>query len=326
MANARVNLPLSRAGRLEARAEANKESAHIPRALIWLRRGQRGVSLALVYILLLDIAFAFLLPVIYMISSSLMTVQDFLDPGVYWIPRSLYLENLKWSFSGMDYLQGLKNSGIIVFFGTAGQVISCALAGYGFARFKFPGRDLLFMMVLFTFIVPPQTIIVPLFILYRQLGWIDTFLPFTVPAFFAHGLRGSLLVLIFRQFFRRQPYELEEAAYIDGSGPVRTFAQIMLPLARPAILVTFLFSLVWHWNDYYEPMMYLFKPQRFTVPLRLNILESGLQELTGGQAGDIFNEPLIMAASLLVVLPPLILYLLTQRFFVESIERTGLVD
>ena len=140
----------------------------------------------------------------------------------------------------------------------------------------FPGRDLLFMFVLFTFIVPPQTIIVPLFILYRELGWIDTFLPFTVPAFFSHGLRGSLLVLIFRQFFKRQPYELEEAAAIDGCSPLRTFAQIMLPLARPALLVVFLFSLVWHWNDYYEPMMYLMKPQNFTVPLRLSILQQGI--------------------------------------------------
>lgn len=261
-----------------------------------------------------------------MASSSFMTIQDFLDPGIYWIPRELYTENIVLAFQSMDYMVGLKNSAQTVLFGTVGQVISCALAGYGFARFRFPGRELLFMLVIFTFIVPPQTIIVPLFILYRELGWIDTFLPFTVPAFFAHGLRGSILLIIFRQFFRRQPYELEEAAYIDGSGPLRTFSLIMLPLAVPSILVTFLFSLVWHWNDYYEPMMYLMKPQNFTVPLRLSILRQGLQQLTGGEAGELFNEPLMMAACFLIVLPPLFLYTLTQRFFVESIERTGLVD
>lgn len=307
-------------------AEARLSPGGIPTALVWGRRIQRWFSLGLVYVLLIDIAFAFLLPVIYMASTSLMTVQDFLDPGVYWIPRGIYWDNLVLSFESMDYLTGLQNSATIVFFGTLGQIISCGLAGYGFARFNFPGRDVLFLLVLFTFIVPPQTIIVPLFILYRELGWIDTFLPFTVPAFLGHGLRGSLLVLIFRQFFKRQPYELEEAAYIDGSGPIRTFTLIMLPLARPAILVAFLFSLVWHWNDYYEPMMYLMKQQNFTVPLRLSILQQGLQEMTGGQGGDLFNEPLIMAACFLVVLPPLFLYLLTQRFFVESIERTGLVD
>lgn len=311
---------------METREKHRLSATGIPWVVVWTRRIQRWFFLGLVYLMLIDIAFSFLLPVIYMASSSLMTVQDFLDPGVYWIPRAVYWDNLVLAFQSMDYLVGLKNSTIIVGFATLGQIVSCSLAGYGFARFKFPGRDLLFMLVLFTFIVPPQTIIVPLFILYRQLGWIDTFMPFTVPAFLAHGLRGSLLVLIFRQFFKRQPYELEEAAYIDGCSPVRTYAQIMLPLARPALLVGFLFSLVWHWNDYYEPMMYLMKPQNFTVPLRLQILQQGLQEITGGAAGEIFNEPLVMAACFLVVIPPLVLYLFAQRFFVESIERTGLVD
>src|SRR5690606_24504735 len=139
--------------------------------------------------------------------------------------------------------------------------------------------------------------------------------------------RGSVLILIFRQFFKRQPYELEEAAYIDGCSPWRTFVQIMLPLARPAILVAFLFALVWHWNDYYEPTMYLMKPDNFTVPLRLGILRDGLRDVAGGgDAGELYNEPLMMAACLLVVLPPLMLYAVAQRFFVESIERTGLVD
>jgi len=322
VAAARVDKQVNQPGLIAVPAVTVKK----PWFLVWIRRLQRWFFRALVYLLLVDIAFAFLLPVIYMASTSLMTVQDFLDPGVYWVPRQVYWDNIVLAFQSMNYLVGLRNSATIVFFGTLGQLISCSLAGYGFARYRFPGRDLLFMMVLFTFIVPPQTIIVPLFILYRELGWIDTFLPFTVPAFFAHGLRGPLLVLIFRQFFMRQPYELEEAAYIDGCSPWRTYAQIMLPLARPALLVVFLFSLVWHWNDYYEPTMYLMKPQNFTVPLRLRILQQGLQELTGGQAGELFNEPLMMAACFLVVLPPLILYLMTQRFFVESIERTGLVD
>jgi len=321
VANARVDQPTT----VGTRAGLSIE-ARTPTLLIWRRRLQNLFFLGLVYLILVDVAFSFLLPVIYMASTSLMTVQDFLDPGVYWVPRAVYWDNLVLAYLSMNYPVGLKNSATIVFFATIGQVISCSLAGYGFARFKFPGRDLLFMFVLFTFIVPPQTIIVPLFILFRQLGWIDTFLPFTVPAWLAHGLRGSLLVLIFRQFFKRQPYELEEAAYIDGCSPLRTYAQIMLPLARPALLVVFLFSLVWHWNDYYEPMMYLMKPQNFTVPLRLSILQQGLQEVTGGEAGEIFNEPLVMAACFLVILPPLILYMFAQRFFVESIERTGLVD
>ena len=296
-----------------------------PWVLVYRRKSEHLFFKLLMYLMLINIAFAFLLPIFYMTSTSLMTIQDYVDPAVYWIPTVFNWENFTLAYGGMNYTQAFKNSIIIALAATLGQVITCAMAGYGFARGEFPGRELLFGLVLFSFIVPPQTIIVPLFILYKNLNWIDTFWPFIVPAFFAQGLRGSILTIIYRQFFRGLPWELEDAARIDGAGPVRTFTHIMLPLAKPAIVVTFLFSLVWHWNDFYEPMMYLMKPERFTVPLRLQILYTSLNEMTGGQAGELYNEPLIMAACFLIVLPPLILYLFTQRHFVESVERTGLV-
>lgn len=294
--------------------------------LVLRRRSENFFFQLAMYVILINIAFAFLLPVLYMGTTAIKTIEDFVDPAVQWIPTTINWENLQLAWDGMKYPLALKNSAIIVFFSAVGQLVSCSLVGYGFARGKFPGREFLFMLVLFTFIVPPQTIIVPLFILYKKLGWIDTFFPFTVPTFFGQGLRGPLFIFVFRQFFKRQPYELEEAARIDGCGPIRTYWRIMLPLAKPAILVSFLFSVVWHWNDFYEPMMYLMKPQNFTVPLRLSILWASLNEITGGQAGEYFNEPLVMAACFFIVLPPLVLYLFTQRFFVESIERTGLVD
>ncbi len=297
-----------------------------PWFLIYRRRTENLFFQVLMYLILFNIAFTFLYPVLYMVSTAFMTIEDFVDPAVYWIPRTLNWDNFHLAFLGMNYKIALKNSLIIALVAAVGQLVSCAMAGYGFGRIRFPGREFLFLLVIFTFIVPPQTIIVPLFILYRKLGWIDTYYPFTVPTFFAHGLRGPLFVIIFRQFFRRQPWELEDAARVDGCGALRTFFRIMLPLSKPALVVTFLFSLVWHWNDFYEPMMYLMKPQNFTVPLRLSILQSSLNEVTGGQAGEFFNEPLIMAACQLVVVPPLILYLFFQRHFVESIERTGLVD
>jgi multiple sugar transport system permease protein len=296
-----------------------------PWFLIYRRKSENIFYKILMYTMLINIAYIFLYPVFYMISKSLMTVDDFLDPAVYWIPRVINTENFTMSIQAMKYWVSLGNSAYIALLGSLGQLISCALAGYGFGRIKFPGRELLFGLVIFTFIVPPQTIIVPLFILYKNLGWIDTYNPFVIPAFFAHGLRGSLFILIFRQFFRRQPWELEDAARVDGSGPIRTFATIFLPLAKPAMLVTFLFSVVWHWNDFYEPTMYLMKPDKYTVPLRLSILQASLQDVMGG-SGEFFNEPLVMAACFLVVLPPLILYVFTQRHFTESIERTGLVD
>src|SRR5439155_25841025 len=150
-----------------------------------------------------------------------------------------------------------------------GQVLSCSFLAYGLAPLRFPGREPLFLLVLFTFLIPPQTIIIPLFILYRHLGWIDTFYPFIVPSFLGHGLQGALFILVFRQFFKGLPSELEDAASIDGANPFRTFFQIMLPLARPAILVVLLFSLVWHWNDYFEPTMFFYRQDFFTLPMRL---------------------------------------------------------
>jgi multiple sugar transport system permease protein len=262
-----------------------------------------------------------------MFSTSLKTVADLADLTVLWIPRTIFWRNYELAISGMLYWQAARNSIIISLGSGILQTVACSFVAYGFARIPFPGRDVLFLLVLFTFLVPPQTIIVPLFILYRNLGFMDTYFPFLMPSLFGHGLRGALFILVFRQFFRNLPYELEDAARIDGAGPFSVYWRIMLPLAAPAIIVVFLFSLVWHWNDFFEPTIYLFDQNNFTLPLRLSILSAALLQMLAGQgAGDEFNEAVIMAASFLVIMPPLIVYLFTQRYFVESVDRTGLVE
>lgn len=279
------------------------------------------------YIILINVCFVFLFPVIYMFSTSLKTVADLADLTVLWIPRTFFWRNYELAISGMLYWQAARNSVIISLGSGILQTVACSFVAYGFARIPFPGRDVLFLLVLFTFLVPPQTIIVPLFILYRNLGFMDTYFPFLIPALFGHGLRGALFILVFRQFFRNLPYELEDAARIDGAGPFSVYWRIMLPLAAPAIIVVFLFSLVWHWNDFFEPTIYLFDQNNFTLPLRLSILSAALLQMLAGQgAGDEFNEAVIMAASFLTISPPLIVYLFTQRYFVESVDRTGLVE
>jgi multiple sugar transport system permease protein len=203
------------------------------------------------------------------------------------------------------------------------QTLSCAVVGYGFARFKFPGRDRLFMLVLFAMIVPPHAIIIQLFILMSKMHWLETYLPFLIPPAFGMGLRGALFIFIYRQFFKGMPWELEDAAMIDGAGPLRIFLNVMLPLAQPAILVVFLFSFVWHWNDSLEPSIYLSRPELFFLPQRLSVVESALDNM---QLRGMWGTGTIMSATLLVILPLLVLYIFTQRYFVESIERTGLID
>ena len=137
------------------------------------------------------------------------------------------------------------------------------------------------------------------------------------------GLRGALFIFIYRQFFKGLPYELEDAAMIDGAGPLRIFYRVMLPLARPAILVVFLFSFVWHWNNSLEPSIFLSQSENFLIPQRLSVVETAL---TNYQFRGMWGTGTIMAATLLVIMPLIILYVFTQRYFVESIERTGLID
>jgi multiple sugar transport system permease protein len=274
-------------------------------------------------VLLVDVAFIFLLPIIRLISTSFMDIIDLYDPTVAWLPRRWAWENYTRAFEALVYLDSFKNTVLVTGLAAILQTLSCAVVGYGFARFKFPGREKLFMLVLFAMIVPPHAIIIQLFLLVSNLHWLETYYPFLVPAAFGMGLRGALFVFIYRQFFKGMPWELEDAAMIDGASPLRIFINVMLPLAQPAILVVFLFSFVWHWNDSLEPSIYLSRPEFFFLPQRLSVVESALSNM---QLRGMWGTGTIMAATLLVILPLLVLYIFTQRYFVESIERTGLID
>jgi multiple sugar transport system permease protein len=283
---------------------------------------KRFLGRAIVFVLLLDVAFIFLLPVMRLTSTAMMDTTDQHDPTVVWIPHQIAKENFEKSFAALDYWKALRNTALVSLAAALLQTLSAALVGYGFARLKFPGRDVLFLFVLFSLIVPPQTLIIQLFVLYGKLNWLDSYLPFLVPSALGMGLRGALFIFIFRQFFKGLPWELEDAAYIDGAGPLRVFFNIMLPLARPGMIVTFLFSFVWHWNDSFEPSIYLTHPDTFFLTQHLSTIESTMRALRMLMTG---NTGMIMAASFLVILPMLILYVFVQRYFVESIERTGLV-
>ena len=363
---ARIPVPPPHAGVVPGALALPRPRRRRVDVLVLRRKAERLFLNVFTYLMLVDVAFVFLFPLIYMIATSVKSAQDLTDPTVYWLARDPQWGNYCFAFKSLEFdkfLMGFLNwcgtaqeaamyptatatttsavrvykpgapftgsfwNSTFISVGSAiGQTLSCAFVGYGFGRVRFPGRNLLFGLVLFSFLVPPETIIVPLFILYKNLGWIDTYWPFIVPSFFGMGLKGALFVIIFRQFFRGLPWELEEAARIDGAGAIQTFLRIMLPLARPAIIVVFLFSLVWHWNDYFEPLIYLNRREHFTLPMRLSVLQATLNELTGGQGDAVFNEALIMAACVLIILPPLVVYFFTQRYFIESIDRTGLVD
>ncbi|MFD0716245.1 carbohydrate ABC transporter permease [Paenibacillus sp. GCM10027626] len=299
---------------------------------LWKKRivGTRGndgwIAKLCIYAVLSCIAFLYLQPVLYMISTMLKNLVDLLDPTVQWFPRVLEFENVQKAWKGLRYPEAFFNTLVIALFGSIFQVLSCAVTGYALARLKFPGKKIIFALVILTFLVPPQIIIIPLFIIFSKLGWLNTPLVFLVPALFGQGIKSALFILIFRQFFKSLPAALEEAAKIDGASTFRLFARIMLPLARSGCLVVFLFSFIWYWNQYYQPTMFL-TDSFIPLSIRLNGLE---QELLGvrsySESAKALTEGVKMAGAFLIILPPLLLYLVAQRWFVEGIEKTGLVE
>jgi multiple sugar transport system permease protein len=283
-----------------------------------------------IYLVLFDLAFVFLYPFITMIIDAFKSEEDLINSTVTWIPTSLYWQNFQTAFKQLDYVDFFKNSAIVTIVATIGHVISCSFIGYGFARYRFKGKSILFGGVILSMLVPTQVIIFPLYMNYSTWGWIDTYLPLCVPAFLGFGLRGGFYIFLFRQFMMSLPYEMEEAAKIDGCGPLKTFIKIILPMSRSSILVCSVLSIVWHWNDYFEPRIYLNSYKLAMLPSKLEPLYEALNRISS-ESDDastsgtvIVNQAMCMAATFLVILPLLIAYTFVQKKFMEGVERSGL--
>jgi len=296
----------------------------------WRHRAVRLIT----YILLIDLAFVFLYPFLYMVITSLKTNQDLLDATVQWIPSSLHFQNYRLAFHALNLSSTAVTSLIYTVIGTIGHLLSCSFIGYGFARYRFPGKNVLFVFLMLMIIIPTPSLIAPMYITFSNLGWLNTYLPVLVPTFFGFGLRGGLFIFIFRQFFQSLPRELEDAARVDGCSHIGTFFRIVLPVSSPVFLVSFVLSLVWHWNDYYEPSIYYGRNP--PLPVALNSMNELLtspgklanliSEMGIVDADAIINNAVFMAASFITVLPLLIVFIFVQRRFMQGIERTGLVE
>lgn len=282
------------------------------------------------YIVLFGLGFVIIYPLLYMISCSFREPGDMSDPTVIWIPRHYTLSVIQETIKAMDLRTTLKNT-LIMNVGCAFvQVLSCAVTGYGFARFSFKGKGLLFGVVIMMILVPPQVIALPLYTQFRYFGFgdhtvnlIDSMLTMYLPAMTGNGIRSGLMILIFRQFFKGLPRELEDAAYIDGCGPFMTFVRIMMPNAASAFLTVFLFSVVFYWNDHYVSSTFF--TSRQTLSLMLENLDS---QLFGSSAAELSPREKIVwkeAGCLLSISPMLIMYVFLQKYFTEGIERSGLV-
>lgn len=322
------------------KSELSKASRSI-RGVLWSRKAQKTKMLVLgrslsdgllaklvIYLLLSIVAYLYLQPILYMVSTMFKNMSDLLDPTVKWIPREITWENISKALKGLQYPEALRNTALISVTCSLVQVIICALTGYALARLALPFKGLFTALIILTFLIPPQVIIIPLYVIFSKLGLLNSLFVFLIPALFGQGLKGALFILIFRQFFKAQPPSLEEAAKLDGASTARLFFGIMLPLARSACLVVFLFSFIWYWNMYYEPSMFLTKG--FTpLSIRLDMLEEVLNPSLLGNTRTIVNpitESTKMAAAFFIILPPILVFMFLQRWFVSGIERTGIVE
>ena len=279
----------------------------------YLRRQsvQDNILKIIVYFLLIVGAIIVSLPFFWMISTALKKPGTEFTYPVEWIPHPPQWSNFPKGWSMLPFNRWLLNSSTITTVSIIGNLLSCSLIAYGFARIPFPGRDLLFLFVLGTMMLPYPAVIIPLFILYKNLGWIDTFLPLTIPPFFGVS---SFYIFLLRQFFRTIPMDLDDAARIDGCSTFGIYRHIALPLIRPALGITAVFSFMANWNDFLGPLIYLSSPERFTLALGLRFF----------QGQHRVEWTLLMATSLIVVAPCIVLFFVAQRYYIQGIVITGI--
>ncbi|ACQ78576.1 binding-protein-dependent transport systems inner membrane component [Beutenbergia cavernae DSM 12333] len=271
------------------------------------RVGRRRSAVS--YLILLLGCLAFLFPLAWLVSTSLKTQDQILVFPIQWIPDPVAWENYAEIFRVAPFGRYLLNTVILTAFGVLGSIIGASIAGYAFARLRFRGRDTLFLVMLATMMVPSWATLIPSYVLFARIGWLDTFLPIIVPAFFAAPFNAFLL----RQFFMSVPLELEEAARIDGAGTFRTFRTIALPLAKPALIIVGLFSFLLYWNDYLGPLVYLQSERNYPLAL-------GIANFVGLQNQD---YALAMTGAAIAIAPCVLLFFFAQRWFVQGVVITG---
>lgn len=283
-----------------------------------------------IYALLICIGFIYLNPILQMLSKSFMNLDDLLDSSINWIPSKFILSNYAQAAKSMDFWASLGKSIILAGVPTLCNLISCAIIGYGLARFEFPFKKVVLAVIVFTFILPSQVTMIPTYALYSQIGILGTILPFVVPPLLGMGINAPIFILIFWQFFRQVPKVLIEAAQIDGAGYFKSFFRISLPSATPAFITVGLFSFVWYWNESYLTEMYvsgvMTKSGWTSLVIQLDNFASNYNSYatTAASGATSINEAINMSGTMLGILPLLLMYFVLQRYFVESIDKTGI--
>ena len=271
-------------------------------------------------VILLGLCYIILYPFFIKVVNAFKTYSDFIDPTVRFLPKTFTWGNVRHVVKEMSYWSALQNTLLISVALGALQTLVCAVVGYGFARFQFKGRNLCFFLVIFSLIVPSQTILLPLYLKFKAfLGvfkLIGTAWPLVILSMTGLGIKNGLYIFMFRQFFRNMAKELEEASYLDGCGTLRTFTKIMLPAATAVMTTVFLLALAWQWTDTVFSPLFLDE---------VNILSKNVSALAQSAGKPIEVANYVNIGAVLAVLPIALIYIVLQKFFVESIDRAGIV-
>jgi ABC-type glycerol-3-phosphate transport system permease component len=277
----------------------------------------RRPSTIVLFVLLIGSALM-LFPFWWMLVTSLSTPGEASAAGsaskFHWWPSDPQWRNYPEALRRMGskpwfgFLDALSNTVVVTTLSVVGQILSCSLAGYAFAKLRFRGREAAFILMITTMMLPAQVTMIPMFIMFRSFGWVDTFAPLVVPLFFG----TPFFIFMFRQFFAQVPEALIEAARIDGAGHLRIWAQIMLPICKPVIAITAIFTFIGVWNDFLGPLIYLQSEQNMTLAVALNSFQNTY--------GDFREAHFLMAASIVTMLPCIVLFFVAQRQFVGGLS------
>ena len=297
------------------------------RGFLFGSRAHRGFTFTLVlYALLIAIGFVYLQPLLYMFVNSIKSPGDLLNPMVQWVPTELYLGNYDKALRVLDYSNTLLTSILISVIPSLLQTGVTSVVGYGLARYRFPGKPVVFLLILCTFIIPPQNTVIPQMLTYRDLGLLGSPWAMILPAILGQGYRSAIFILIFYQSFSSLPRVLEESAKLDGASDLRIFLTIAVPSAIPAYIVSIIFSIVWYWNETFLTVIFL-GGGTTTLPMQLSRFAQAYENLYPPGTVNIFdrlNEAVKMSGTFLNILPLLLMYFVLQRWFVESVEMTGI--
>ena len=267
------------------------------------------------YVVSVALTLMFIFPFVWTISSSLKTAYEVVGYPPSLIPQVFQWGNYYQAWTSIQFDVFFKNSLIVVVLTVLGGTSSAFVVAYGFARFRFPGRNAAFGLCLATLVLPPEVTIIPLFLTFKQVHWLDTLKPLIVPSFFGGG---AFAIFLLRQFILTLPFELDEAAMIDGASRLRVLVNVIAPNAKPALATVAIFTFIGHWNDFFGPLIFLNSPENFTLPLGLYSLKT-----YAGDPGEP-KDQLLMAGSVIATLPILLVFFAAQRYFIQGIVTTGM--